>query len=790
MPLFSKISLVLFLCFACSLSIEGKDRDVILCLDETGSMGGEKFKTLVYAIQLTASLLDETDRLYIIRGGGRETIEINLSNKKQEIETKIRQKITGRRSGADCEVLNPAYALLQKAPPNREKVLIMYGDGVWSTCGVENQIVDFFKQKSQLKPKIIFFKIEDSKDLNATSVLERNLAGVPPSAFEIYRTPADDVRAIKDNLFKLSKSLIDADPSKINPTISSGKISFTSKFPLKKLLFIIQKENCILSSSDLAILDDIEVSNKEVDGSLAGKYYEIAYANKSIIPANKLMNFTLDCPIDIKDIDIIPIVAMELETKVDGNLRDQEETKKEYVLCDREKEVKLSVLLTDDAGNTMNLPELKGIKLTASDGGSAQKMTISGNRATAIIKLTQAVTYLTVEAQYDGYFQKKSKIITIRREPCPYDLEVKITGNTNPQNTSEKHIEVCEQVKELQVEAIVKDASGTQKNFADLGNVSIEVNTGKKTFTLTNQTNLALGDLPLDGTLMEVTFTLIVDGKTESISSGHIIRPVSCGPMLDSTALDFGEMPLMDFVREGRCLNEITLNIVGTNTILNPRDYTLKISNVPPELKITIDTSGQFFSICIEKRKYLCDCFVRHGTFSGSIIAVPKEEGKFIGIEKKWTFTILPEKNFFVRAKTCLLIALFLAIALWYFWGVWTKPRFYGSARFHFVEEDRNRRYGSNPEDEYYLNKASFFSRYLIPYVPENKIIGDDGLLIIASTRKDIVYLSKKSFTEKMKVNGASPDEDARHDEAISENDTIRIGKTNAISVKYTFQIN
>ena len=66
MQRFFRTSLVLFLVINCFSALHGKDRDVILGLDESGSMSGQKFNNLVYAIQLTASLLDESDRLFAV----------------------------------------------------------------------------------------------------------------------------------------------------------------------------------------------------------------------------------------------------------------------------------------------------------------------------------------------------------------------------------------------------------------------------------------------------------------------------------------------------------------------------------------------------------------------------------------------------------------------------------------------------------------------------------------------------------------------------------------------------
>jgi len=786
MRLFFKICLIILLVGACFIQATGKDKDVILCLDESGSMSGEKFNTLVYAIQLTASLLDETDRLYIIRGGGSQTIEINLNYKKKEIDTKIKQSIRTANGASECPVMNPAYQLMQK-DIHREKIMILFGDGRWGTCGVEVNIVNDFKR---IKPKIIFFKIENSSSLNSISQLERNFGTLPTSGFQVFRNPSDNMATVKENLFKLSKSLIDADPSKIKHAISGNKLEFQSKFPLKKLLFIVQKDNCALTATSLSIKEDIEMTNNQMGGSLRGRYYEIATTDKSILPANKKIYFTLNCAINPREVDVIPIVAMDLKTEVVGNFIKTNLSKKEYTICDKEQEVRIQVSLIDDKGAKLPMKGLSDLKLLASNGIKEYPLSISGTSAIGTIKVPNARTYLTVEAQYEGYFQKKSRIITIRKESCPLKLAVQIAGEIKEQDATGQRIEVCQQVTELAVTTIIQDDKNLQQAFASLGTVNIEVHTKKGGNKLKNQMESASGKLPLTEDRTEATFKLLVNGQVLFESPVYTITKVHCGPIIDSTAMDFGEIPVMEFAQNGRCMERISLSIIGTTTIVSPKNYSLQIKGVPREFEVTIDTLGQYFKVCFHKKAFLCDCFLRHGTFGGTVIATPKKEGTFIGIEKQWELTILPEAHFFIRCKTCLLLALFTGASLWYLYGIITKARFHRSARFHFVEEDRSRRYGSNPEDEFWLKTNSFVKRYLVPYLPEQKIIGDDNLLIIASGRKDVVYLSKKSFLSKMKVNGAKMDEDNKKDETIGEKDMIRIGKSNSVSVKYTFLVN
>lgn len=781
MRLFFKINIVLIFLYTLNTSAFGVNKDIILCLDESGSMQGEKFYQLVYAIQLTASLLDETDRLYIIRGGGVETIEIDLKNKKSEIEAKIKNSILVPNGHTECEVLAPAYRLM-KHQPSRAKVIIIFGDGAWGFCGTETHIVQDFEQ---YKPQIIFFKIETPFEINQSSYLEQNLSGLPLSGFQVYRNPTNDLEKVKENLFKLAKNLIEVESNKVKLNLSSYTIEFTPEFPLKKVLLIIQKEDCKLSKTSLRKGENIEINNIYCGGSQSGIYYEIVKENNHIIEAGKTIKFELSCAIQATDIDIIPIVAMDLVTKIEGNFIELDTITKNYILCEREKEVNIKVSLANHQGQTIDLSKLSGLQVKVTDGTHPQTLNISGNYAVGTFPVSDEIIYLTVEAQYEGYFQKKSKIITLKKQACPLSLEVEIEGDIKNKSRDGKHLEVCQQVTALNIQSIVKDENGSPKPLSDLGTVAISIKTEKNTYSLNNNDTGATGTLPItENPTIIATFLLTIDDKLFFESPVYTIQQVLCR---DTVVLDLGEMPMMDFVETGRCIDQVELR-VGSE-IIHPREYDIQLTGIPKEIKVIITPNEQYFSICFYKSSFWCDCWVKHGIFGGKIIAIPKDSNAFMKVEKDWKFTLLPEHSFFIRCKTCLLFALLLGGLLWYIYGIWIKPRFHQSAYFYYIEEDRSRQYGSPPEEEFWLKSKSFSKRYLIPYVPEQTIIGDDNLIIIASNRKDSVYLSKKSFLEDMRINGSKIEEDIQQHELIGENETIRIKKSNTISGKYTFKI-
>ncbi|MCB0634772.1 MAG: VWA domain-containing protein, partial [Lewinella sp.] len=108
--------------------INAQDRDVILVLDESGSMSGNKWESVKYAIQLAAALLDESDRLFVMRQDQAVLHPISLTAKQPSIDN---IKKFGRLTETNHpEVIQRAVAQM-KNDPGRKKVILFYGDGDW-----------------------------------------------------------------------------------------------------------------------------------------------------------------------------------------------------------------------------------------------------------------------------------------------------------------------------------------------------------------------------------------------------------------------------------------------------------------------------------------------------------------------------------------------------------------------------------------------------------------------------------------------------------------------------------
>ena len=145
------------------------------------------------------------------------------------------------------------------------------------------------------------------------------------------------------------------------------------------------------------------------------------------------------------------------------------------------------------------------------------------------------------------------------------------------------------------------------------------------------------------------------------------------------------------------------------------------------------------------------------------------------------------EGSFLVRCKTCLIIALILGIIFWYIYGIWTKPRFHSSARFETVKEDKTHIY--TPASKLGRKKlpTSFFNRYLIPYIPETKII--DGMKFKATRNKSTIFLAKESLNEKLSKGGEPTNPKSKRDLKIFRNNTLEYEKRQNITIIYTLKV-
>ena len=277
------------------------------------------------------------------------------------------------------------------------------------------------------------------------------------------------------------------------------------------------------------------------------------------------------------------------------------------------------------------------MKIKTSNGSKTVELTFANTKATGVIPLLGNTTIVSIESIYDGYFQKKAEFAFIKKK-CPLKLDIEVSGDFKESDKTKNIYKLCQDVKEVDFVSTILDDLGKIKSFTDFGSVDIYFKSNGKKTALAKSGNKAIGKLQLEKGETKVSLVLEVDGVSVFESSTYTFKRVICGPEKDKTVLEIEPSPVMEFVKDGKCIENVKIR-KADGSVIDHRKYTFEITGVPFEFNVKIDTTRADLKICFEKKAYLCDCFIRYGDFGGLIIAHPKDR-TLINVEKEWRFTI------------------------------------------------------------------------------------------------------------------------------------------------------
>ena len=410
------------ICFLCCLygftKIEAQNKDVILVLDESASMNGNKWESVTYAMQFVTALLDESDNLYIIRHRSNGVNNMSLSKKQGSIN-EIKRFVQSA-EGSHAPVIQQAVDQMKKNP-HRKKILLFYGDGLWGS-DIKSACQDLISQFPKYKPDLHFLKVEDNQvTLGNLSIFEQETNAL--SLMNVIPTNPDNKGELIRNLQSISKKIAGIDENDVKFNLDGKHFSFDVKFPLKKILIINQSETAkTFAKLDIVSMDgspQLKVFQTLNMGSkiLHGKYFEIRDEKESLIPAKQKIKITFNEPIDQKNILIIPIVAAKVVTKIASeDVLSSDATKNEYIVCDDTKSITLNSLLEDTNGN--RITNLDGVDIVAKINKKQYHFKNNKSIAECTIPISQDTSYISVEAKYQGYFHQKDYIFTIIKKNC------------------------------------------------------------------------------------------------------------------------------------------------------------------------------------------------------------------------------------------------------------------------------------------------------------------------------------------------------------------------------------
>lgn len=405
--------------FLISLTVFAQNKDIVVVMDKSGSMIGERYLSANYASQLTLGLLDKRDGFTIIDPDPAIVESHNLNQKEYAIDKIQRTECNG---GDDFEGVLKGLELLSKSNKT-EKWLIIFADGEW---GIDEAAEPIFRDYVEKKGiHIIFLNV--SNPTTPLAVFCRKFPSV-----EVIQTPSN-ATAIRENLERIASRIIATDFSGLRVSYAGKALTVRSKFPLSKLIFLEQDAKPVAQlpiptgltcNGAIEILEKpVNVSNFMVDGAkdhenalISGKIAHLYHNNKgNIFEANSPIVINI-ANADPNKIKLFPVVALKLNATLEGNFKNVSGTN--YTVCSDQSSIKVKAAIGDFMGKTLSARELMGSTVLLKANGKEIEMSIEGNLFVAELPLSADVINFTITANYPEYFNLSSPVFSVSKVKC------------------------------------------------------------------------------------------------------------------------------------------------------------------------------------------------------------------------------------------------------------------------------------------------------------------------------------------------------------------------------------
>ncbi len=663
------------------LSAQSTAKKVTLVLDDSGSMRGAKYESVNYALQLLTALLEPEDRLFIVRGG--QLLPVSLDDKQSSINTIAGWTRTG---SGDYTLLPPAIDELNKNE-DFQNWMIITADGMWGpTDGIQEYFKHFY---STSKPYIKFLSINRLNDNPDENSLKTLLSDYP--LVDVLEARAEVNQELVGHLEKIAAEVVSVSGKTVrHEKRTDNSISFTPEIPLKKCIVLYQDNQPVndlpkatkaeVTGTDIALAETFDASNfninagQSLETKLSGRIHTINSEGGDIIPAGKEIKITFDKTISSDKIKIIPISAVKLSAFPSGKFQSVNSDKTEYTVCKDVENIVVNAELMDLDGNPLSKEILGKIKVLTQFGMDEKKLRLQDGKFSVEVPLKSDEVTFSVRADYDGYFDFRSRIFTIKKKECVADLPPK--------------------------------------------------------------------DIP--GLL--------------------IIFPTASKSELGDSDKGFsGRLSLPD------------------GTPVHPDDYDLEFEEAPSRVDFisTLNDSGNGWNVI--RDVFTCSCLVESGKQEGHFILRTKNNG-LQSLKGKWMFEVTDEGPL-EGCVHCILYILGAIVLLIYIFGLVRKKRFPKGAIIEYKREFLDYERETKPRIQEL--PTGFFSRYLVPFVPEKKEAF--GITFVASGTSSYIMLPKKAQSKDMFNRGRPFRKPGEKDEMIRAKTRFEVRRRNRIEI-YTYK--
>jgi hypothetical protein len=788
-PRFLKTMLALLLIVCFSPWHPAWGRTITLVYDDSTSMTGNgKWGYANYAAQSLVALLNDNDTLSVVKTSkpGFQQIEtFTLKSPKSRQETvKNIQKAWRVEGGTPYQAVSNAveYSIskarekkqLSTEETQENDWLVIMTDGAFTQNEVDSsgkKDIERLLKDTDGKVRVIVFLIGSDPDRYRLPKLWSTT--MPIDLIEAEEKPKQIISSMEQIAALVTGRDVDPIPFERN-TLDPKEINFESPFPLRRLIVFEQKPEGKRISLQRFLIDnmmgetvfpevDVETPNDQQLEKVVGR---VTQGKGGEILSPGKYNLSFDHEVKKAEVQVLAESAVDFSVSLysDTNTKVQSATGNNYEVCIGDP---LKIIITFfTKGNTSpimldGLSSKLSVTAVVADKNISLNPALTKNAMEGVITAVAGQQILSAEAKYPGYFLLKSNILTISGKACAEKVNAGIQSSEGePISLSYIWADSMNQGAKSSL-VVTNDGSTPEGHYTITASglpKGVELSILGKTVSQ-QQPSMEI-DIP-HGTPVEVAFlrnrdfredkkftvklTASTDRKVKWLQQevAYMIQPVprSISGQLSGPAWS---VP----VDELESLQPVTVDCIA--------DKKPVAADELMHWKVTGEADGIDLSILKDEKTQTVDitpkakwgfiCFTKVGVMPVQL----KLHGPFPGEETEITTSVtiqdIPWWKKWSGVISLVLTVLFLA---WYLIGLLRKERFSRMAQIHYAEKIATRKQLTGQFTD--LLAGNWVSRYMIPYVPEKKLVRD--IVFQAGSSEGQIVIIKKQQRQGMIIN-------------------------------------
>ncbi len=444
--------------------------------------------------------------------------------------------------------------------------------------------------------------------------------------------------------------------------------------------------------------------------------------------------------------------------------------------------VPLKRLIVIEQEEQADLPKVS--QAQAADGQTLRLLgPISASSNTANVKLAGEITHLLPTGTGEKAVIPKGLITITFDRPVDNqkfkflpDAAAKLIPSIKGSFKGQKGNEyiICDSTQYVTVQAQLVDLEGNKLDKSVLATTrvfSIEEPSKKSSKLQLNKEDIFTYKMPLK----EKEFSLSVSAQNDDYfnykSNVFKVKLDTCP--LPVAFLEANKTDLKADLRDMKNAEEVIITpIIKAGSITRPpTDEELEKLDVKllndPKLNIKVRKEGK--KLYLKPASFICRCFTPTGKEQLQVQLSSSSKDIEIGSKEPLSINVeIVELSFFQHYGICILLLLLGLLLLWYLFGIIKKPRFVKGSEIILTKTSLVK---GRPKS--YPLPTSFFSRYLIPYVPETQQVG--SISFKAGKRPSYVLIAAKTQTENMYLSGFPIESPGKKDLRLSNGEQLEI---------------